>query len=178
MKRSRHVGLVLMGASPLLLTACAPENSSEEGLYTSVEACVAQTGDETSCRQAHDQAQREFSQSAPRYATREECIAVHGADQCQQVGQQHGGSIFMPLLAGYVMGRMLSGGNVAGLRSAPAFRDRNGGWQRPAAAAGGVYRQGAIGQRAMAPIQMAPNQAPTVTRGGFGNQDRRRSSGS
>ncbi len=172
MKRSRHLALMLMGTSPLLLTACAQEERSEEGLYTSVDACIAQTNDSYSCQQAFSQAEREAMEAAPRYATREECVAAHGPENCQEQ-RRHGSSLFMPMMAGFVMGRMLSGSSVAGRSSSPAFRDRNGGWQRPTP--GGVYRAGAPGQRvAMNPIRMAPDQAPTTRRGGFGNQGRQR----
>jgi uncharacterized protein YgiB involved in biofilm formation len=176
MKRSSHIALVLMGTSPLLLTACSQE-SSDEGLYTSVQACIEQTNDSYSCNQSFQQAQREYEQSAPRYASQEECVAAHGADQCHVVQQQHGGSIFMPMMAGYIMGRMLSGNRVAGLAGSPAFKDRAGGFQRPVAGANGVYRPGSLGRPAMAPVQMAANQKPTASRGGFGGQNRQRSSG-
>lgn len=178
MKRSRHIALVLMGTSPLLLTACASQESADEGLYTSVQACIEQTNDSYSCNQSFEQAQREYAETAPRYTSQEECIAAHGADQCHVVQQQHGGSIFMPLMAGYIMGRMLSGNRVAGLAGTPAFKDRVGGFQRPAAGASGVYRAGGA-RPALAPVQMAANQKPTASRGGFGGQsrDRQRSSG-
>lgn len=177
MKRSSQIALVLMGTSPLLLTACSRE-SSDEGLYTSVQACIEQTNDSYSCNNAFQQAQREYEEAAPRYASHEECVAAHGADQCHVVRQQHGGSIFMPMMAGYIMGRMLSGNRVSGLAGSPAFKDRGGGFQRPVAGANGVYRSGA--RPALAPVQMAANQKPTAARGGFGNQsrDRQRSSGS
>ena len=175
MKRSSHIALVLMGSSSLLLTACNRE-SADEGLYTSVQACIEQTNDSYSCNQAFEQAQREYAQTAPQYATHEECVAAHGADQCHVVREQQGSSIFMPLMAGYIMGRMLNGSRVSGLAGTPAFKDRAGGFQRPVAGANGVYRGGAA-RSAMAPVQMAANQKPTASRGGFGGQGSQRSSG-
>jgi uncharacterized protein YgiB involved in biofilm formation len=179
MKRSRHLALMLMGSGPLLLSACAEDrhvdgDHSDEGLFTSVQACIDQTNDSYSCRQAYERAEREAEQAAPRYATREECIAEHGPEHCQE-RQRHGSTFFVPLMAGYLMGRAFSAGNVTGLNGSPAFRDRNGGWQRPAPAAGGVYRPGSVGQRtALAPVQLTPNRAPTVTRSGFGNRNNQR----
>lgn len=171
MKRSSQIALVLMSASPLLLTACSREQS-EEGLYTSVDACIQQTGDRSSCYQALAQAEREAMETAPRYATQEECVAAHGDGQCRTVTQQQGSSIFMPMMAGYIMGRMLSGNRVSGLAGSPAFKDHRGGFQRPVAGANGVYRSGA--RPAMAPVRMAANQKPTASRGGFGNESRDR----
>ena len=176
MKRSRTAALVMMSATPLLLTACNNE-STREGLYTSVEACVAQTNDSYNCRQAFAQAQQQAEEKGPRYASREECIAAHGAEQCQQRSDASGHSFFMPFMTGFLMSQMLRGGQTSALAGAPAYRDRAGNWQRPATApAGGIYRGGA-GTTAMAPVNAKPNVAPTVTRGGFGSSSGSRSSG-
>ncbi|PJK04776.1 hypothetical protein CO612_05610 [Lysobacteraceae bacterium NML71-0210] len=178
MKRSRTMALVLMGTSPLWLSACSSDEPRvEEGLYTSVEACVQQTGDRESCQSALAEAEKSHQQNAPRYATREACVEAHGEGQCQATSERSG-SMFMPILAGYMMGRMMNGNKVAGLQSSPAFRNKSGGWERPARAdERGVYRAGNIGRAASAPIQVQPNQAPTVSRGGFGGDSDRRSSG-
>ena len=55
MKRSRPAALLLMSATPLLLTAC-DDDSTREGVYTSVETCTAQTHDAATCQQAFDKA--------------------------------------------------------------------------------------------------------------------------
>ncbi len=176
MKRSRTAALVMMGAAPLLLTACDNE-TTREGLYTSVEACVAQTNDSYTCKQAFDQASKQAEASSPRYASREECIAAHGADQCQQRSDSSGHSFFMPFMTGFLMSQMLRGGQPAGLSAAPAYRDGAGNWQRPAATpTGGIYRNGGTASTAMVPVTAKPNVAPTVTRGGFGSSGNSRSS--
>lgn len=178
MKRSRTMALVLMGSSPLWLTACgSTEPTLEEGLYTSVAECAQQTGDRSSCESAFAAAEKAHQEQAPRYASRKDCEAEHGEGQCEE-GSRERSSSFMPILAGYMMGRMMSGSNVTGLQSSPAFRNKAGGWERPARAdERGVYRAGNIGRAASAPIQVQPNQAPTVSRGGFGGDSDRRSSG-
>lgn len=175
MKRSKTAALVMMGASPLLLTACNNE-TTREGLFTSVEACVAQTNDSYNCRQAFEQASQQAETSSPRYASREECVAAHGAEQCEQRSDGSGHSFFMPFMTGFLMSQMLRGGQPAGLAGAPAYRDRAGNWRRPAAAAGGGVYRGGIGSTAMAPVSARPNAAPTVTRGGFGASSSSRSS--
>lgn len=178
MKRSRTAALLVMGAAPLLLTACNREEM-REGLYTSVDACVAATNDRQTCQEAMQQASTEAVATAPRYATREECIAAHGADQCEQ-RTQGSQSFFGPLMTGFLLSQMMRGGASAGLAGAPAFRDSNGNWQRPAATpAGGLYRPGALaGSSAMAPVTATPNSAPTVSRGGFGSSSGGRDSNS
>lgn len=176
MKRSKTAALLMMGAAPLLLTACDGD-TTREGLYTSVEACVAQTNDSYNCRQAFEQAQQQAAEKSPRYASREECVTAHGAQQCEQRSDASGHSFFMPFMTGFLMSQMLRGGQTAALAGAPAYRDRAGNWQRPAAApAGGIYR-GGTGATAMVPVNAKPNVAPTVSRGGFGSSSGSRSSG-
>jgi len=165
-----------MSAAPFVLTACTEETTSE-GLYTSLESCIAQTNDSYSCGEAFKQAQAEVEVTAPRYATQEECIAAHGAENCQPRRDAMGHSYFMPLMTGFLVGQMLSNGRTTGLTGAPAFRDRAGNWQRPSATpAGGMYRQG-MGGTAMAPISARPDRAPTVSRGGFGSRSGDRGAG-
>lgn len=168
MKRSRTAALLLMSAAPLLLTACS-QDQAREGLYTSVDACVAATNDRQTCQEAMQQASAEAVAAAPRYATKEECIAAHGAEQCEQ-RTQGGQSFFGPFMTGFLLSQMMRGGANASA-GAPAFRDSKGQWQRPVAApSGGVYRPGALGgATAMAPVSATPNAAPTVSRGGFGS---------
>lgn len=167
MKRSKNVILVMMSATPLLLAACSDE-TTREGLYTSVETCVAQAQDRQACQQAFDQARRQADNGGPRYASREACIAAHDAGQCEQRKDASGHSFFMPFMTGFLLSQMLRGNQSAGLTGTPAYRDRAGNWQRQTdSTTGGVYR-GGMGSTAMTPIRAQPNVAPTVTRGGFG----------
>jgi uncharacterized protein YgiB involved in biofilm formation len=169
MKRSRTAALLLMSTAPLLLTACdRSESASREGLYTSVEACVAQTNDSNTCQQAFAKAQQDAVATAPRFANREACEASYGKEKCAERNDGASHSFFGPLMTGFFLSQMMSRNGVAanGFNSAPAFRDSNGGWQRPATGAGGVYRGGA--GTAMVPVNATPNRAITVSRSGFG----------
>ena len=177
MKRSRTTALLLMSAAPLLLTACSEEESTREGLYTSVDACVEQTNDRYNCEQAFASAQQQAQTDGPRYESREECIAAHGAENCNEVRTATGHSYFMPFMTGFLMAQLMRGGQSAGLASSPAYRSPNGTWQRPASA-GGVYRAGVGGAAAMTPVSARPNAAPTVSRGGFGASSSQRSGSS
>jgi len=169
MKRSRTAALLLMGTAPLLLTACDSENVAREGLYTSVEACVAQTNDSHTCKQAFAKAEQEAVATAPRFADRESCEASYGKENCTERRDNQHHSFFGPLMTGFFLSQMMRNGVAAnGFTSGPAFRDGNGNWQRPAAgAAGGVYRGGA--RTAMVPVNATPNRAVTTSRSGFGN---------
>ncbi|CAM5327773.1 DUF1190 domain-containing protein [Rhodanobacter lindaniclasticus] len=179
MKRSRTAALLLMSTAPLLLSACdRSESAAREGLYTSVEACVAQTNDSATCQQAFAKAQQETAASAPRFTSREACEASYGKEQCAERSDGASHSFFGPLMTGFFLSQMLSrnGAPMSGFNSAPAFRDANGGWQRPAAGTGGVYRNGA--GRAMVPVTATPNRAVTSSRAGFGTSSAGRSFGS
>lgn len=171
MKRSRTAALLIMGATPLALTSCSSETQTE-GLYTSVETCIAQTNDSYNCQRAFDEATQQAQTTAPRYASQEACVAEHGADACRQHSDATGHSYFMPLMTGFLIGQLMRGGQTVGLNGAPAFKDRAGNWQRPATpAAGGVYRPGSLGANAMVPVSAQPDRAPTATRGGFGSRN-------
>jgi uncharacterized protein YgiB involved in biofilm formation len=168
MKRSKTAALLLMSTAPLLLTACDSESPAREGLYTSVEACVAQTNDSNTCQQAFAKAKTDAATNAPRFANREACEASYGKEQCAERSDGANHSFFGPLMTGFFLSQMMRNGSpMSGFNSAPAFRDSNGGWQRPATSgAGGVYRGGAT--TAMVPINATPNRAVTVSRSGFG----------
>ncbi|WEN15196.1 DUF1190 domain-containing protein [Rhodanobacter sp. AS-Z3] len=179
MKRSRTAALLLMSTAPLLLTAC-DRNQSREGLYTSVEACVAQTNDSASCNEAFAKAKQESLATAPRFANREECEARYGAQQCAERSDGNNHSFFGPLMTGFFLSQMMRNGVATnGFNSAPAFRDSNGGWQRPAAdgASGGVYR-GANTGTGMVPVTATPDRAVTSSRSGFGRSSGSRGFGS
>jgi uncharacterized protein YgiB involved in biofilm formation len=180
MKRSKTAVLLLMSTAPLLLSACdRSEGASRDGLYTSVEACVAQTNDRSTCQQAFDKAQKDAAATAPRFANREACEASYGKEQCAERNDGASHSFFGPLMTGFFLSQMLRNGSpMNGFSSAPAFRDSNGGWQRPVAggAAGGVYR-GNTGA-AMEPVNLTANRAVTSSRSGFGTSGSNRGFGS
>ena len=120
MKRSKSVALTLMGASAIVLTACE-QSDVEAQVFQDLQGCFdAKELTEAQCREVYQGAVSEHVQTAPRYATAEECAAVHGAEACQPQQTASGGSMFMPLMMGYFAGRMLSGGYG---NSTPLYRD-------------------------------------------------------
>ena len=183
MKRSRTTALLLMSTAPLLFTACQKEETVQvqEGLYTSVEACTQATGDPSSCRQAFAAAQQQSAESAPQYASREECAKDYPADQCVQQRTHAGHSFVGPMMMGFFMSQMLNGSRAGAVAAQPAFKDNANGWAKPAATPGGsgglntASRIGA-GKAGLAPVAAEPNRAVTASRGGFGNSSRGRNS--
>lgn len=174
MKRSRTTALLLMGAAPLLLTACQlePQGQLREGIYTSVESCSSATGDSSSCRQAFDTARKQAADSAPQYASREACELDYSAEQCAPQRTTAGTSFVGPMMMGFFMSQMMQGRSAAAAPvAAPAFRDKANGWARPATP--GVA---GVGRSALMPVNSQPNRAVTASRGGFGDKSRSRTS--
>lgn len=136
MKRTRSIKLILMGSAALSLTAC--EDEVPVGAYESQDQCVVEgrySADQ--CREAFATARKEHLYEAPRYTSRQDCEAEFGTGKCQslsdaakestnpdlaqQPATQAGGSnLFLPLMAGYMVGRMTSG--PATLVGQPLYR--------------------------------------------------------
>ena len=191
MKRSKTTALLLMSAAPLLFTACQkePEVKVQEGLYTSVEACSEATGDPSACRTAFADAQKASADSAPQYASKEQCAQDYDADKCVEQRTSAGTSFIGPMMMGFFMGQMLNGGGRAlapgqapqAPQSAPAYQDKAKGWAKPApAGSGGLNTASRIGagKAGLAPVTAEPNRAVTSARSGFGSSSRGRSDGS
>lgn len=130
MKRSRRIRLALLGTAGLAaLTACeqAEDPVASGQLFTDAQACEA-AYDPKECREAYARAQDEHAKTAPKFASREACEAEFGAANCvaappdasaPAAQQQAGGSWFMPMMMGYMMGRMAGGGYAV----TPLYRD-------------------------------------------------------
>jgi uncharacterized protein YgiB involved in biofilm formation len=191
MKRSRSIRLVLLGSTGLLaLVGCDQQDPlARSDFFTNEQQCE-QANDASACRQALMDAQQQHQKTAPAFASREACEAKFGADNCQETNQtpspeqvqtasgeqpqqtaQSGGSWFLPVMLGYMMGRTMGG---------PGFVPPQAGTQAPPAGAGAatgkpVYRdvnntvysgRENLGQtRAFAPPRPA---ATSIARGGFG----------
>ncbi|HLT79294.1 MAG TPA: DUF1190 domain-containing protein [Ferrovibrio sp.] len=182
-RKPRAIRLVLLGTVGLIgLTACQ-ENDPLAGhdVLRSQAECASQP-DPDACRMALADARAAHVQSAPRFASRQECEDRFGADNCgtpnqilagndafsaaQPAGdpaqpapqqQAEGGSVFMPLLMGYMMGRALGG---PGLGAQPLYRD-------PTNTAYSGNRQ--LGQLSTNRFPDAPRATPnSIARGGFG----------
>ncbi|MTH77558.1 DUF1190 domain-containing protein [Paracoccus aestuariivivens] len=181
-KRSRHVALVLAGAATLALTACEDDRVDAQA-FPDLESCIAATKDnglwftEDDCRKNFEAAQKEFVETAPRYASKELCEQEHGAGNCgddQATAQQSGGGFsFMPLLMGYMMGSMMSRGG--GIFSQPMVRTASGGYSTPKGDQSFATNRGAgkvspqTFQRAPTTLGKPPMSASQVQqRGGFG----------
>jgi len=196
MKRTRAIRLALLGTVGLVgLAACDDGNPlGQEGFFQTETEC-AKSNNPDACRQAVADARAEHLKTAPAFNSREACEAKFGAENCMetrekpgQVAQatpavpgapaaaasEGGGSWFMPMMMGFMMGNMLGG------RSQPVYRDTTN------TAYSGGKPVGSFKDRAMPPpratsVAGVPTSNPAgtnTTRGGFGSTSTGTSSGS
>lgn len=179
--QARHLTPVAFAVSAVFMLAGCEQNDETVSLYQNADDCAQANPDKSAqCTTAYNNALKEAERTAPKYASKEDCIAEFGENQCQQAPAQagtqaeaqHSGSFWMPLMAGYMMGRMMGGG--AGFAQQPLFSPKTP--NSPANgqfvdASGRSYGNATSGRTMTVPkTALAPKPATTstVTRGGFG----------
>ena len=186
-KRSHRVALSILGAAAFALAGCV-EEEVDASAFPDLAACKASAAvgsqgfTATDCDTAFQEAELIHSESAPRYDSQAVCEAEHGADACtEQVSAGGGGGIFMPLMAGYLIGSMLSRNGPA---AQPLYRSASGNFTNAAGTSSYASNSGSgklsANQfaRPAATIGKAPMTAATVqSRGGFGGSAAGRTSG-
>lgn len=191
--------LLLASVAVLALAACDDKSDIASDFVRDESQCASQSNP-GACRQALMDAREAHVRTAPAFASAEACEEKFGAANCQPVTgikptteqlaaagtepaqvQQASGSFFMPLLAGYMMGRLAGGGFAA----QPLYRDTQN------RAYSGTRPTGTtFDSRAMPPPRSvaqtaaaggstaAARPAAPVERGGFGRTGSGRISGS
>lgn len=76
----------------------------QEAMFTDATTC-ASNYDQDFCKRSEQDARKRFEDTAPRFATMDECRQQFGSCGNPSTGE----NIFLPLMAGFVVGRMLSG---------------------------------------------------------------------
>ena len=183
--RLSRVAPVALAVGAVFALAGCEKSDENVTLYQNSDDCSrANPSMSEQCTTAYNNARKEAEKTAPKYSSRADCVAEFGEDQCTQVPAQAGmaaesssGSFWMPLMAGYMMGRMMGGGYsqqplfTSRAPNSPAngkFVDASGRNYGPAT--GG--RSMNVPKTAMAP---KPATSATVTRGGFGETVARQS---
>lgn len=177
LKRSRIMPAILLGVSAFALMACKDEQV-EATAFPDKASCEDAARDGTQpfslqdCDAAFAEALVEYERSAPRYDDLALCEEQHGGECAVQQGTG-GSSIFMPLMAGYLMGSML---NNSRAQTQPLYRDSAG---KYATANGSTVLNGNRGSARMSPNSFRPAPATAaaapMTRatvnatGGFGS---------
>lgn len=179
-QRSHRVALCIVGASAFALGGCR-EEQVEAQAYPDLATCEAAAErdgllSQDECAEAMAEAQALHVEAAPRYDSLEVCEAEHGEGACgseAQVADGGSGSIFMPLLAGYLIGNMMGGRGLA--RAQPLYRTPDGRFTNPARTS---VLSGNTGRTQVAPAQFTRpaatagqppmSRATAASRGGFG----------
>lgn len=115
-KVSGSLSLLLMGSLAATLGGCGSDESAEEfRAYSSIDECVKEElFTPAECRELAIAA---VAQN-PKFANLEECEKAFGAGQCQAFEEKdatasgEGRSSWMPLVAGYMVGRYLGAGSM------------------------------------------------------------------
>lgn len=116
------------------LSGCAPPPQQEEaGIYRNAEECEQQYPDQTQlCEQVFRSARMDHLVTAPRFDGLAECEADFGVGNCEPAPEDtlsddtgsapsqssFGGSWFMPMMMGYMLGNLVGGRSV---RQAPVY---------------------------------------------------------
>ena len=167
MKRSKSVRLVAMGTGLFLVAAC-DEAKVDTAVFETAKQCqeLGFTADE--CRANYERARTMHTEVAPKYTSKEACESDFGAAQCETAPQQtaSGGSVFMPLMMGYMMGSMLSGNR--GATTQPLYRSRDDRSTFRTADNKSVGSNVGRVQVASSAATAPTTKTRTVSRGGFG----------
>jgi uncharacterized protein YgiB involved in biofilm formation len=104
MKKSRAIRLVLLGSTGLTLAACTQKPPSDATFFAKVEDCIPVKG-EAACQAAFLKSESSsWDADAPRFTQKEQCEAEFGAGNCETRQPRTGGSFFMPMIMGHMMG--------------------------------------------------------------------------
>jgi uncharacterized protein YgiB involved in biofilm formation len=185
-KRSKRVVLTTLAAGAAAVTGCG--ESSNWGGETAVDATpfaslaecqAAGIVPASTCQAAYAEAQGNHEQAAPRFETQGLCEEEFGQGQCQPRVAGNS-SYFIPILGGFMVGRMLGRDNRSYYGYGGLYRSRrHNGWYAGGPTGGPLQRSGS-GWRAGASAFDRPTAAPAVrsrssqsaSRGGFGGRSR------
>ncbi len=174
--------IALAVAASFALAGCKEEQVDAQAFpdLASCKAAAQSQGLVTNaeCEDAFLEAQELHVESAPRYDSLQLCEQEHGEGACgneQQVAGTGSGSIFMPLMMGYLIGNMM-GGRGGYAAAQPLYRTANGSYTN---AAGTAAYSGNSGRAKLNESQFrkppttmgkAPlTHATLASRGGFGS---------
>ena len=174
-KRSRAVPAVVLAGAAAGLAACQ-DDRVDAAVFPTEERCAAaaREGDvwftEADCAEGAAAARTEHERAAPRYDDKALCEEQHDGECYAEERPGGGGSIFLPLIAGYMLGNLMSGRGAQ-----PLYRTAGGGFSNAA----GTARFGSnLGRAKVSPggfraapatAGAAPMTRATVARtGGFG----------
>ncbi|RYH00932.1 DUF1190 domain-containing protein [Salipiger sp. IMCC34102] len=133
-KRSRAANVALMGAAAFALAACE-DDAVETSVFPDLESCVSAAEQQGSwytqaeCESAFAEATAAHDEQAPRYDSQALCEEEHNGD-CIVEERAGGGSVFLPLMTGYLIGNMMA--QNRGIAAQPLVNTKSGSFATPA----------------------------------------------
>jgi uncharacterized protein YgiB involved in biofilm formation len=164
MKKSHSIRLALLGGASMALVACDDGGlpPKDARFYPTVNACAAELGAKP-CEEAKAAADRTQTAEAPRFAQKQQCEQEFGVGNCESRQEASGGSLFMPLMMGYMVGNMMGGNRF----SQPVYRGPDNTAVMPGG--GGLLNVGRFDSQGARPAFRPAMQIAPVSRGGFGS---------
>jgi uncharacterized protein YgiB involved in biofilm formation len=108
MRKSFAIKPLAVGIASIFLAACGEER--QDGIiYTSLDECLNDNPESAAeaCRSAYQDALDEAIRTGPKFGSEYDCEYEFGPNQCRSV-ETGSGSFFMPFMAGYMVGNLLS----------------------------------------------------------------------
>ncbi|MGB1239576.1 MAG: DUF1190 domain-containing protein [Pseudomonadales bacterium] len=156
------------------LAGCS-DDSSDARIYVNVEDCISTHPEQReACEVGYQQALQEAIKSGPKYRSMADCAADFGDDNCQELFVNDNQSIFMPLMAGYILGEIVDEA-FDRRRSAPLYTSysrRSPAYRQWTSTSGVLYgSRSSKGTVKVTKDAFKPKPAVkrTISRGGFGS---------
>ncbi len=174
MKRRNPISVVLlMGVSVIALSACE-EPKVDAAIFDSVRQCIDDPNQSREqCELNYKEAQSQHAAVAPKYVSQADCQSDFGVGKCEQAPYRtsSGGSIFMPLMMGYMMGSFIGGRRS--MRSQPLYRSASSPNSFRTADNRNVGSKTGRTRVARSATSRPSFKSSTISRGGFGRSGRR-----
>jgi uncharacterized protein YgiB involved in biofilm formation len=164
---------LLMSTSLIALTAC-DEAKVDASIYENVDQCKRAPGTTPDqCEASFKEASSQHAAVAPKYAAEADCQADFGVGKCEAAPYRtsSGGSVFMPLMMGYMMGSMLGG--RSSMMSQPLYKSAQSPNNFRTAENRNVGAKTGQTQVARSTTNRPTFKNSTRSRGGFGSSARR-----
>ncbi|MFT5539561.1 MAG: hypothetical protein ACI82H_001081 [Alphaproteobacteria bacterium] len=174
MKRWNSIaGGLLMSVSLIALTACE-EPKVDAAVFDSLQQCIDDSSTTRErCEKTYGEARAQHAAVAPKYTSAADCQADFGAGRCEQAPYRStsGGSIFMPLMMGYMMGSLIGG--RSSMAAQPLYRSAKSPNTLRTADNRSVGSATGRTQVARSATRRPSFKSSTISRGGFGASARR-----
>ena len=164
---------LLMGVSLIALPACE-EAKVDAAVFETLKQCYDDPSmNQDRCKIDYKEAKDQHAAVAPKYTSEADCQADFGSGKCEKAPYQtsSGGSVFMPLMMGYMMGSMLGGRRS--MMSQPLYRSADNPKSFRTADNRNVGSATGRTQVARSATSRPSFKSSTIKRGGFGSSGRR-----